>query len=75
MIALQHASYYQVTKDLSLQHCRQFVFNSLGLILLLKGVMTWAKVTLLVRRFYHEQMGPIPTSNESLEIALSNAHT
>jgi len=24
---------------------------------------------------YHEQMGPIPSSNESLNIALSNAHT
>jgi len=24
---------------------------------------------------YHEQMGPIPSTNESLDIALSNAHT
>ena len=24
---------------------------------------------------YHEQIGPIPSSNESLDIALSNAHT
>jgi len=24
---------------------------------------------------YHEQMGPIPSSNGSLDIALSNAHT
>jgi len=24
---------------------------------------------------YHEQMGPIPSSNRSLDIALSNAHT
>jgi len=24
---------------------------------------------------YHEQMGPIPSSDESLDIALSNTHT
>ena len=36
-----------------------------------KGVMTWAKVT----EAYHEQMGPIPSSNGSLDIDLSNAHT
>jgi len=45
-----------------------------------KGVVTWAKVTSLVCYFvdseaYHEQMGPIPSSNLSLDIALSNGHT
>jgi len=36
--------------------------------------MTWAKVTRLFVDFeaYHEQ---IPSSNESLDIALFNAHT
>jgi len=24
---------------------------------------------------YHEQMGPIPSSNENLDVTLSNAHT
>jgi len=39
--------------------------------------MTWAKVTALVlfvdSEAYHEQMGPLPSSNGSLDIALSNA--
>jgi len=36
--------------------------------------MTWAKVTSLFvnSEAYHEQMGPIPSSNESLDIALFN---
>jgi len=37
--------------------------------------MTWAKVTFVDSEAYHEQMGPIPSSNESLDIALSNVHT
>jgi len=44
-----------------------------------KGVMsmTWAKVTSLVSdsEAYHKQMGPIPSSNGSLDIAPSNEHT
>jgi len=34
--------------------------------------MIWAKVT---SEAYHEQMGPLPSSNGSVDIALSNAHT
>jgi len=39
--------------------------------------MTWAKGLHLFVDFeaYYEQMGLIPTSNGSLDIALSNAHT
>jgi len=37
--------------------------------------MTWAKATSLDSEAYHEQMGPVPSSNESLDKALSNAHT
>jgi len=45
-------------------------------LLSIKGVMTWAKVTSLVdSEAYHEQMGPIPSLNGGLDIALSNAHT
>jgi len=45
---------------------------------MIKGVMTWAKVTSHVcedSEAYHEQMGPIPSSNGILDIALFNAHT
>jgi len=43
----------------------------------LKGVLTWEKLTSLFvdSEAYHEQMGPIPSSNGSVDIALSNAHT
>jgi len=45
--------------------------------LIIKWVMTWAKLIHLFvdSEAYHEQMGPIPSSNGSLDIALSNAHT
>jgi len=43
---------------------------------IIKGVMTWAKVTSLEdSEAYHEQMGLIPSSNGTLDIAPSNAHT
>jgi len=37
--------------------------------------MTWAKVKFSDFESYHEQMGPIPNSNRSLDKALSNVHT
>jgi len=39
--------------------------------------MAWAKVTSLFvdSEAYHEQMGPISSSNASLDIALPNART
>jgi len=37
--------------------------------------MTWAKVTSSDSEAYHEQMSPIPSSNQSLDVALSNART
>jgi len=42
-----------------------------------KGVMSWPKVSSPVFIFwtYIEQTGPIPSSNGSFDIALSNAHT
>ena len=47
------------------------------LILYLKGLwhgQKWLHV-FVESEAYHEQMGPIPSSNESLDIALSNVHT
>ena len=41
-------------------------------VVVFKRVMTWARVD---SEAYHEQIGPIPSSNWSLDIALSNAHT
>jgi len=43
---------------------------------LFKEVMSRAKVSSLFSdsEAYHEQMGLIPSSNESLDIGLSNAH-
>jgi len=45
--------------------------------LVLKGVMHGQKGLhlFLDAEACHEQMGPIPSSNESLDIALSNAST
>jgi len=42
-----------------------------------RGVMSWSKVSSLVSdsEAYNEQIGPIPSSNGSLDIALYNAHT
>jgi len=41
-----------------------------------KGVMTWAKVIHLFvdSEAYNEKMGPILSSKEGLDIALSNAY-
>jgi len=44
---------------------------------MVKGVMTWAKCPHLFvdSEGYHEQMGPLPNSNGSLDIALFKTHT
>jgi len=48
--------------------------SHLGVMIKIKGVMSRPKVSTCFHILYHEQVGPIPSSNGSLDIALSNAH-